>query len=555
MSQGRRAKHYFILIAISMTWATSVFTAPRAVGATTGGVEDGVRIDLPANGRLRIENRRGGVSVEVWNEKYVAITAATSDVRSAAAPVRIERTDGQLAVSVAALDAGASAPAVEITLNLFIPAHAQVIIVTDGGEVRLRGLPRSVSAQTAAGDIRVEVQEPVDADVTAQSRRGTVAVMRDPEMPAQPAHSDGGEVQMRLGAGGKVIRLRSESGRITLSATTVAREGAAPDRRPPSLGLPAGEKTGAAGTPAPAASSERAQEVDEDEVVRVDTKLVTLNVSVVDRGSGRGLTGLAQGDFKVYEDGAEQTLAHFESSAAPFDLFLLIDLSGSTREVVKLIQAAALRFVAAARPQDRIAIITFAGTPVIVSPLTTDRRALRSRINLIDQPQGSTKLYDALGFAMDQFTRDASGQRRRAIVLMSDGLDSSLPNVSGDGSVLSYQSLRGLVQELDGVLYALWLNTEYEALSPDDVQPETVDLAHDRMRDLAEAGGGTFYEVERLSDLAGAYERVAADLGTVYSLSYRPTNIARDGGWRAIRINLPRHPQAAARGKRGYYAH
>jgi len=90
-------------------------------------------------------------------------------------------------------------------------------------------------------------------------------------------------------------------------------------------------------------------------------------------------------------------------------------------------------------------------------------------------------------------------------------------------------------------------------LSDLDVQPETVDLAHDRMKELSEAGGGMFYEVEKLEDLAGAYERVVTDLGTVYSLGYRPTNSVRDGKWRAIRIAVAR-PGAVARGKRGYYA-
>ncbi|MET0646455.1 MAG: hypothetical protein ABW208_27140, partial [Pyrinomonadaceae bacterium] len=94
----------------------------------------------------------------------------------------------------------------------------------------------------------------------------------------------------------------------------------------------------------------------------------------------------------------------------------------------------------------------------------------------------------------------------------------------------------------------------YEAFSPEDIQPETYDLAHERMKELAEAGGGLFYEVEKLEDLAGAYERVVADLGTVYSLSYRPTNKGRDGSWRAIHIRIPRRPDAVARGRRGYFA-
>ena len=73
------------------------------------------------------------------------------------------------------------------------------------------------------------------------------------------------------------------------------------------------------------------------------------------------------------------------------------------------------------------------------------------------------------------------------------------------------------------------------------------------MKEMADAGGGIFYEVERLTDLAGAYEQVVADLGTLYSLAYRPSNSTRDGRWRAIKIKVERN-NAVPRGKRGYYA-
>jgi VWFA-related protein len=295
-------------------------------------------------------------------------------------------------------------------------------------------------------------------------------------------------------------------------------------------------------------------DLSEGDVIRVDSQLVTLNISVIDRGTNRGLLGLGQSDFKLFEDGQEQQIVQFESSSAPFDLILLIDLSGSTREVVKLIRAAALRFVSAARPADRIGVITFAGEAKIVSPLTSDRELLRQRIETIDTARGDTKLYDATNFAMDEVTKDAKKSRRTAIVLMSDGLDGTIPGVSGQqGSRHTYQETLRNIQEFDGVLYTLWLNTEYEAMSPLDTQPEAFDAGHDRMKEMADAGGGVFYEVERLTDLAGAYEQVVADLGTMYSLAYRPSNNTRDGRWRSIRIGVSR-ANAVPRGKRGYYA-
>src|SRR2546430_17606751 len=114
-----------------------------------------------------------------------------------------------------------------------------------------------------------------------------------------------------------------------------------------------------AGTPA--SSSNAAEEVSEGDVIRVDTQLVNVNVSVVDRGTNRGVNDLTKNDFRLYEDNAPQQIAHFESASAPFNLVLLIDLSGSTAKVVELIKGASMHFVEAARPFDRIAVITFAG--------------------------------------------------------------------------------------------------------------------------------------------------------------------------------------------------
>jgi VWFA-related protein len=361
------------------------------------------------------------------------------------------------------------------------------------------------------------------------------------------------------------VQLRSQNGRITLAALSETNQTAKvePNKvesqapvsqdardKPPAL---VGKDVEKPSVGTPAAPLSEPQEIDEGDVVRVDSELVTLNVSVVDRATSRGVVGLTQGDFKIYEDNAEQQIGHFESSSAPFNLVLLIDLSGSTKDKLKLIRSAAEHFVEAARPEDSIAVITFAAAPTLVSPLTTNREALRQRINSIETAQGDTKLYDALNFAMTDALKDAGTSRRTAIVVLSDGLDGTLPSVHGDGSRLSYNEILSRIREFDGVLYALWVDTEYESLSDKDTQPEDFDAGHDRMAEMADEGGGLFYEVGKLEDLAGAYERVVADIGTVYSLSYRPTNEARDGKWRAIRVKVAR-PNAVARGKRGYYA-
>jgi VWFA-related protein len=508
---------------------------------STDSADDGVRIDVPDNPRVRVENQFGQVAAEVWNEKYVSVSASIEGTgRFTRSPIVIENKTKLLSISVirTPIDPGAG---VNLTVKLPQGSHAE--IVTGVGSISMRGVMSSASLKSLSGNIRAELTYPLNADISARSNRGVIKS----ELEA-PLIGDGHVLQTRAGAGDFVLKIHSETGEITLAlASTVDDRVAAVS--PPRL-LGSDNVANGAGTPANQTDSE---EISEGDVIRVDSQLATLNLSVVDRDTSRGIMGLTQSDFQLFEDGIEQRLLQFESASAPFDLVLLIDVSGSTRDVVKLIRAAALRFVEAARPSDRIGIISFAGHPTIISPVTLDRTVLRQSIGAIETATGDTKAYDALDQSLTNLLKSTKNTRRSAIVMMSDGLDGSIPGVQGDGSNLPYGELISRVREFDGVLYTLWLNTEYEALNPLDTQPDAFDLAYERMKELAEAGGGVFYKVERLQDLAGAYERVVADLGTVYSLAYRPTNKNRDGKWRAVRVTLNR-PSAVARGKHGYYA-
>ncbi len=535
---------------------------PCAVGGVArqssadGDVAGFVSIALPASGEMLVENRRGSVEIEIWSGENVALTAIIEGQKSSPRrklPVNVVRAESLLTIKV---EGAAAASAPRVDLKLRVPAQTRLKVFTSAGELSVNGIPASLVAQTISGNLRLALPMPPDANVTAHSLNGAVAFADGIDAPDGGERVRHGKFQARWGAGNHAVNLFSGRGRISLAAlardnqsgaaTGVARQPRVKDVQEVETGTPTIKRA-----PQPA---ETPQEVDEDEVVRVDSDLVTLNVSVVDRASGRGLVGLTTNDFKIFEDGVEQQIEHFESAEAPFDLLLLLDLSGSTARVTDTIRAAAQRFVNSTRPQDRIAIIAFATETSVVSPLTSDRAALRDAIARITTPKGDTRLYDALAFGMDYMSRGADPARRRAIILMSDGLDSTLPNVTGTGSTLTYEEVHNRAQEFDGVLYTVWTSTEYEAFSPLDIQPETFDLAHDHMEELAGAGGGAFYEVEHLQDLAGAYERVVADLGTVYSLSYRPTNKRRDGSWRAIRLRLPRHADAVARGRRGYFA-
>ena len=474
-----------------------------AFSPATAHADDEVRIDLPAGGQLRVRNDFGNVAAEVWNNSYVAVSAIIDGpTRLTRSPIIIDNRGSMLTISV-----------IRRPIDPVVPVHLKIKI-------------------------------PGDVEINARSQRGAIkSLLSGTEtVENQP-------FQKRLGNADRKIDIQTSTGDILLSYTATADITTDPTPKQPEL-IGANAKT-PAGTPTGPVPGD---EISEGDVIRVESQLVTLNISVIDRGTNRGLMGLGQDDFKLFEDGQEQRIVQFESSAAPFDMILLIDLSGSTKEVVKLIRAAALRFVEAARPADRIGVITFAGEPAVISTLTADRELLRQRIETIDTMRGDTKLYDATNFAMEEVVKESKKLRRTAIVLMSDGLDGTIPGVSGQqGSRTSYPDTMRNIQEFDGVLYTLWLNTEYEAMSPLDTQPEAFDAGHDRMKEMADAGGGVFYPVERLQDLAGAYEQVVADLGTMYSLAYRPSNNSRDGKWRAIRIGVNR-TNAVPRGKRGYYA-
>jgi VWFA-related protein len=563
----KKSISFILVLGLLLSFCT---VASRSSPRSPVQSNEGLRFDLPANGNLRVENLRGGITLQVGTQDYVTVLAIADGVKPGRSPAIIDRTEGLLSVRVSR---GMADAASQINLVLTVPERSHAAILTREGSVEVQGLPAALLVQTLSGEIRVEVPDKAGADVVAQSRTGIVTSSVQSTAVRSAARP---QLRGRIAGGGRSLRLYSQAGNIALAPQgaaagtrrtvepvgantrlrqeTIILDRATETSTPTQLPPPAG--TGWTIPPAEISppASPQPEEVSEGDVIRVDTELVSVNASVIDRGTNRGLNDLVRNDFRLFEDGIEQQIQHFESASAPFNLVLLIDLSGSTTRVVELIKLAALHFVEAARPFDRIGVITFAGAQVVVSPLTTDHLALRERIGAIQRPQGSTKLYDSVAFAMDEVFREAKDSRRNAVVVMSDGLDSVLPNVTGDGSKLSYEEVIRRAKEFDGVLYSIWMDTQsYEPLSTLDIQQETFDLAHDRLKELADVGGGLFYECEELKDLAGAYERVVADLGMVYTLSYRPTNKVRDGAWRSIRVNVNR-PNAIARGKRGYYA-
>ena len=299
-------------------------------------------------------------------------------------------------------------------------------------------------------------------------------------------------------------------------------------------------------------SSAFAQSPEPVDVVKIDTDLVNLNVSVFDRNSRNPKT-LEQKDFAVLDNGAPQDISFFASNETPFDLVLLLDLSGSTAKKIELIRKSAKRFVDATRAGDRVAVVTFSGEVHMVATLTEDREALKKSIDGIDKPVGGTNFWDALMFVLDHVTGQSRSERRRsAVVVMTDGVDNAIPGVYGDGSKTTFDQLIENVRRRDTIIVPIYLDTEKES-NPMSTPHSAYVTAREQLVSLALESGNVIYQAAKLRDLDKVYTQVIRDLGMVYSIGYRPAQRQREGTWHTVTLQLVSHPELEARTKRGYY--
>jgi len=290
------------------------------------------------------------------------------------------------------------------------------------------------------------------------------------------------------------------------------------------------------------------QAVEEDEVIRFDTNLVSLNVSVFNQTNKAPVNRLEQKDFTVTEDGHNQTITFFGTTDVPFDLVLLIDLSGSTANKRDLIRKATQRFIEAARPSDRVAIVTFSDDVQIVSPLTEDHAKLLEDIRKIEG-SGSSNVWAALKFTLDKVVGPKTLERRRAVVFITDGIDNSLAPIVEMNSSVSFADLLETVRESDTLIIPIYLEP-----SDRNVYLRMLENARKTLALLADESGGLFYKARKIGDLNGVYDQVIEDLGQVYSLGYRPTNEKRDGSWRTVKIQISNRPELVTHARPGYYA-
>ena len=305
----------------------------------------------------------------------------------------------------------------------------------------------------------------------------------------------------------------------------------------------------------------------DDEVIKVDSSIVRLNVGVVD-GRGRPITNLSKENFVVYEDGVKQNIERFEPTVAPFSVVVILDMSGSTLGFRETIKQSAARFIDALAPEDRVAVVEFYDKINLRNDFTTNRKTIINSISVANG-RGKTQLYKTLDFALDKLALE--GKRRKAIVILTDGVDSTVRETDRDllekvkeseiSNTIKPEKSDVLNQVLNkadaqGVtIYPLALPTgdPFKLADPTPMQIAMFAAARTRLQLLAERTGGTFNAINRLEEMGRLYAAVAADLRALYTVEYQSSNDKRDGKWREIRIDV-NNPDLISRTRQGYYA-
>jgi len=313
---------------------------------------------------------------------------------------------------------------------------------------------------------------------------------------------------------------------------------------------------------------------DPDDTIRTETSLVQLNIGVVD-SRGRAITSLARNDFTVYEDGVKQPITYFEPTSAPFSLVLLLDMSGSTLNFRPQLKQSAFRFLDALAPEDRVAVIQFNAKVKTLSGFSTSRRDAAYAID-VAEGAGETHFYEALKAAFAELSKETSTKdrkRRKAIVVLTDGLDTHLRNsdrAAASKAQTDEQALAAIDPNANGVLNSMLNEADKQGVTiyplalpsgdpkrlplPDPVITGIYSAARKRLESLADRTGGRLNEIRRLDQMARIYAEVAADLRSLYTVAYQPSGTrARDGKWREIRVEVT-SPELIARTKPGYYA-
>lgn len=304
---------------------------------------------------------------------------------------------------------------------------------------------------------------------------------------------------------------------------------------------------------------------DDDEVVTINASEVLLPVTVRD-SSGRLVTDLARKDFRVFEDGREQPLSDLSLRRVPVDVALLVDASSSVAESFEDFRRAADEFAARLETDDRFCLVKFDDRVELLLDWTSSRLQLRRALGRLSTGV-FTRFNDALSLsAREQFKR---GERRRALVVLSDGIDSNRGATTADAAMRALLESQVTVYvisnteierarksaELDSLLAGGDSAVRFNQLRIGDLREglRVLDASERNLSELTRSTGGRLYRPQSFAALGGLYNEIADELRHQYALYYTPTSPARDGRFRRVKVEVPtRDCEVSTRV--GYYA-
>ena len=287
------------------------------------------------------------------------------------------------------------------------------------------------------------------------------------------------------------------------------------------------------------------QAAEEAPVINVETAFVSIDVNIPDTADAAS-ANLQKADFRLLDNGKPVEIETFVKADAPFDIVLLLDLSGSTSDKVGLIKKTTRRFVELKRPADRVAVIAFDDDQTVVSELEAVQAVLLDRIKKIEG-RGGSAIWEAVKFGLDMLEKKSEKGRRKAVVLMSDGADNMLTFYPTLTQGVGFADLVEQIQNSNVSVFPIYLDTE----GPGSAR--VYENARKTLAQMADQSGGTVYTAKKLDDLIGIYDRVLKGVGTTYTIGFTPDVDAGDRKWRTLKVEIPSRPTLKLRHRPGYF--
>jgi Ca-activated chloride channel homolog len=288
---------------------------------------------------------------------------------------------------------------------------------------------------------------------------------------------------------------------------------------------------------------------DPEGTIKLDTDLVTLDVTVVDQDNNP-VFDMKKEDFVVYEDKIKQNIDGISREEIPLSFGVVIDTSGSMRAKLQTVSDAALDLIKQMRDDDEAFLSQFKAEPELVQDFTSDKRELEEALGELFT-SGGTALLDAIiataDYAQEKAITSDGQRRRRALVVISDGLEKN-------STVKEKEVLEALKEDEVQVYLVGFIDEDEEGKS--FFGKSSSKKAKELLSRLAEDSGGRAFFPKELSEMKAIANQIAKDLRTQYIISYYPTNDKRDGTFRAVKVSVDQKGsrKLIARSRNGYYA-